>query len=51
MKTFIRSLLCLLAVILLDQCEKEEPMLYVKISDDHFLNALIESGIDTDKMV
>ena len=33
-------------VLLFIQCEKEDP--YVKITDNNFLNALIESGIDTD---
>ena len=49
MKPIIRSLLCIMTVILLDQCEKDEPIFNVKIPDDNFLNALIESGIDTDE--
>jgi len=35
----------ILAVFLLIQCEKEEPL--VNITDDNFLSALIERGVDT----
>ena len=39
-------LLPLALIVLFTQCEKEEP--FVKITDNNFLNALIELGIDTD---
>jgi len=39
------QLLIFASAILFMQCEKEDP--YVKITDNNFLNALIELGIDT----
>ena len=46
MKTIVKLFWFCLAVVILSQCEKEEP--YVNIPDNNFLNALIELGIDTD---
>lgn len=47
MKAFLRLFPVLLSLVLLfTQCEKEG--LYVYITDDNFLNALIEEGVDTD---
>ena len=46
MKVIIRYILCILAVILLVQCKKDEPQ--VIITDNNFLKALIGLGIDTD---
>jgi len=46
MKSVISSILFVLTAILVIQCEKDEPQ--VNISDNNFLKALIESGIDTD---
>ena len=45
MKAIIKTLLFLLTVVLLSQCEKDDPQ--VNIPDDNFLNALIELGVDT----
>ena len=47
MKTLIKTLLFLLTVVLLSQCEKDEPNPKVTIPNYNFLNALIELGIDT----
>ena len=38
----------MLTVVLICQCEKDEPIPNVTIPDDNFLSALIELGIDTD---
>ena len=47
MKTTAKILLLLLvSAVLFIQCEKEVP--HIKIPDNHFQNALIEAGIDTD---
>ena len=47
MKFIFKILLLIFALIaLFIQCEKEEPS--IKITDDNFLNALNELGIDTD---
>ncbi len=43
--TFKILLLPLALLVLFTRCEKEEPN--VKITDNNFLNALIEQGIDT----
>jgi len=48
MKVIKRYILYILAVILSIQCERDEPNPTVNITDNNFLNALIESGIDTD---
>ncbi len=47
MKIPIKTLLFLLTVVLLSQCEKDEPNPKVTIPNYNFLNALIELGIDT----
>jgi len=47
MKLIIRSLAYILIVVLLIQCEKDEPVIKIDIADTIFLNALIERGIDT----
>lgn len=46
MKAIIKTLLFVLAVVLLCQCEKD-PEPEVTIPDNNFLNALIELGVDT----
>jgi hypothetical protein len=46
MRLIVRYISFILAVLLLVQCEKDDP--YVNITDDNFLNALVELGIDTD---
>ncbi|MBA7527998.1 Internalin J [subsurface metagenome] len=47
MKAILNILLLLLTVVILSQCEKDEPNPEVKIPDNNFLNALIALGIDT----
>ncbi|MCH7658674.1 MAG: hypothetical protein IIB05_10205 [Bacteroidetes bacterium] len=44
MKTQLKTLFFILAMVLLSQCEKDNPQ--VTIPDDNFLNALIELGVD-----
>ena len=44
----ILTLAFMLTMILISQCQKDEPNPIVTISDDNFLSALIELGIDTD---
>jgi hypothetical protein len=44
MRLIIRYILCFLTMILVIQCEKDEPQVIIK--DSNFLNALIERGID-----
>jgi Leucine-rich repeat (LRR) protein len=46
MKLIIRSILCILIVIIVIKCKKDEPL--VNITDNKFINALIKSGVDTD---
>jgi hypothetical protein len=48
MKTIIKPFLFILTMVLLSQCEKDNPIPQVTIPDDKFLNALIKLGIDTD---
>jgi len=48
MKLIVRYILFIFAIISLVQCEKEDPYPYVKITDNNFLNALIEFGFDKD---
>ena len=49
MKAILHLLLLPLALIVLfTQCEKDKPNPQVTIPDNNFLNALIESGVDTD---
>jgi Leucine-rich repeat (LRR) protein len=48
MKHIFRLLICIMTVVLMNQCEKNESISNVKIPDDNFLKALIELGIDTD---
>ena len=45
MKAILKTLLFLLTVVILSQCEKENPQ--VTIPNNNFLNALIELGVDT----
>ena len=45
MKAILKTLLFLLTVVILSQCEKDDPQ--VTIPDNNFLNALIELGVDT----
>ena len=47
MKPTIKVLPFILAMILLSQCEKDEPGDQVKIRDQNFLSALIQRGVDT----
>ena len=47
MKQIFKAVLFVLAVVLLDQCEMEEPYSN-NIPDKNFLHALIERGVDTD---
>ena len=47
MKPLLKAVLIILAVVLLSQCENDEPNPYVNIPDNNFLNALIEQGVDT----
>jgi hypothetical protein len=44
----ILTLAFMLTVILISQCQKDEPIPIVTIPDNNFLSALIELGIDTD---
>jgi len=46
MKPILKVLLFLFVVVLLDQCERDEPNPKVNIPDENFLNALIEQGVD-----
>jgi len=46
MKTIVKVLLSMLTVVLISQCEKDEPNLVVTIPDNNFLNALIDLGVD-----
>lgn len=46
MKPIFKALLFVLAMVLLDQCEKESNL--INITDANFLNALIALGADTD---
>ena len=45
MKAILKTLLFLLTMVILSQCEKDDPQ--VTIPDNNFLNALIELGFDT----
>jgi len=47
MKAIIKTLLFVLTVVLLSQCEKDEPNPEVTIPDGNFLNALICLVVDT----
>ena len=50
MKAVLKLLLLpLTLIVLFTQCEKDEPIPNVTISDNNFLNALIEQGVDTDR--
>ncbi len=46
MKTIVKVLLSMLAVVLISQCEKDEPNPVVTIPDHNFLRALIDLGVD-----
>ena len=46
MKTIVKVLLSMLAVVLISQCEKDEPNPEVTIPDNNFLSALIDLGVD-----
>ena len=46
MNPLLKTSLFILALVLLIQCEKDEPN--VTILSNNFLNALIELGVDTD---
>jgi len=48
MKPLFKVLFFILTVVVLSQCEKDEPNPQVKIPDNNFVNALIELGVDTD---
>ena len=45
MKVILNTLLFLMTVVILSQCEKENPQ--VTIPNNNFLNALIKLGVDT----
>jgi len=45
MKAILKTLLFLVAVVILSQCKMDDPK--VNIPDYNFLNALIEQGVDT----
>ena len=47
MKTIVKVLVAMLAVVLLSQCENDEPNPLVTIPDNNFLRALIDLGVDT----
>ena len=47
MNRMIKPLLSVLAVFLLCQCKKDEPKPDFTITDNNFLEALIENGLDT----
>lgn len=49
MNLLFKVMLLMLTLVLLIQCEKDEPYPHVKISDNNFLYALIESGVDTNR--
>ena len=46
MKTIVKVLLSMLTVVLISQCEKDEPNPVVTIPDDNFLSVLIDLGVD-----
>ena len=46
MKSVIELTLCILSIVLFNQCEKDSE---IKIRDNNFLNALIEQGVDTNR--
>lgn len=46
MKSIVKVLLSMLAVVLISQCENDEPNPVVTIPDDNFLSALIDLGVD-----
>ena len=46
MKTIVKVLLSMLAVVLISQCENDEPNPVVTIPDNNFLSALIDLGVD-----
>jgi hypothetical protein len=48
MRLKVCYILFILSVLPFIQCERYEPGPIVNITDNNFLNALIESGIDTD---
>ena len=47
MKTIVRTMLFIVTLALLSQCDNDEPNPNITIPDDNFLNALIELGVDT----
>ena len=47
MKAILKTLLFLLTVVILIQCKKDIEPSIVTITDNNFLNALIELGVDT----
>ena len=48
MKSIVKVLAFIPIVVLICQCEKDEPNPEVTFLDENFLTALIEQGIDTD---
>ncbi len=49
MKTIVKVLLAMLAVVLISQCKDDEPNPIVTIPDNNFLSALIDLGVDANR--